>query len=84
MGGSGSGKSTLMNMLGCLDSPTSGKYILNGQDVSRLDDDALAAAGISSGTIRLSIGLEDATDLVADLKQALRAAEKAIGAGAGA
>ena len=31
-----------MNMLGCLDSPTSGKYILNGQDVSRLDDDALA------------------------------------------
>ena len=42
MGPSGSGKSTLMNMLGCLDSPSSGKYILNGQDVSRLDDDALA------------------------------------------
>ena len=42
MGPSGSGKSTLMNMLGCLDSPTSGKYILNGQNVSRLDDDALA------------------------------------------
>jgi putative ABC transport system ATP-binding protein len=42
MGPSGSGKSTLMNMLGCLDSPTFGKYILNGQDVSRLDDDALA------------------------------------------
>ena len=42
MGPSGSGKSTLMNMLGCLDSPTSGSYILNGQDVSRLVDDALA------------------------------------------
>ena len=43
MGPSGSGKSTLMNMLGCLDSPTSGTYILNDQDVSRLEDDALAA-----------------------------------------
>ena len=42
MGPSGSGKSTLMNMLGCLDSPTSGTYALNGQDVSRLEDDALA------------------------------------------
>lgn len=42
MGPSGSGKSTLMNMLGCLDSPTSGSYVLNGQDVSRLEDDALA------------------------------------------
>ena len=42
MGPSGSGKSTLMNMLGCLDSPTSGSYMLNGQDVSRLEDDALA------------------------------------------
>ena len=42
MGPSGSGKSTLMNILGCLDSPTSGSYILNGQDVSRLADDALA------------------------------------------
>lgn len=42
MGPSGSGKSTLMNMLGCLDTPTSGKYILNEQDVSRLEDDQLA------------------------------------------
>ncbi len=42
MGPSGSGKSTLMYMLGCLDSPTSGSYMLNGQDVSRLEDDALA------------------------------------------
>jgi putative ABC transport system ATP-binding protein len=42
MGPSGSGKSTLMNILGCLDSPTAGKYILNGQDVSKMADDALA------------------------------------------
>ncbi len=42
MGPSGSGKSTLMNILGCLDSPTGGKYILNGQDVSRMADDDLA------------------------------------------
>lgn len=42
MGPSGSGKSTLMNILGCLDSPTGGKYILNGSDVSRMADDDLA------------------------------------------
>ncbi|MBS1639429.1 MAG: ABC transporter ATP-binding protein [Bacteroidetes bacterium] len=42
MGPSGSGKSTLMNILGCLDSPTGGQYILNGQDVSKMSDDALA------------------------------------------
>ena len=39
IGQSGSGKSTLMNMLGCLDTPTSGTYFLNGQDVSTLTDD---------------------------------------------
>jgi putative ABC transport system ATP-binding protein len=43
MGPSGSGKSTLMNILGCLDSPTGGQYILNGKDVSRMPDDDLAA-----------------------------------------
>lgn len=42
MGPSGSGKSTLMNILGCLDSPTSGTYILNGKDVSKTSDNELA------------------------------------------
>lgn len=42
MGPSGSGKSTLMNILGCLDTPTSGDYFLNGKNVSEMDDDELA------------------------------------------
>lgn len=42
MGPSGSGKSTLMNILGCLDTPTNGSYILNGTEVSKMTDDALA------------------------------------------
>ncbi len=42
MGPSGSGKSTLMNILGCLDSPSGGTYVLNGKDVSRMEDDQLA------------------------------------------
>ncbi len=42
MGPSGSGKSTLMNILGCLDTPTKGQYILNGTDVSKMEDDRLA------------------------------------------
>lgn len=42
MGSSGSGKSTLMNLLGCLDTPSAGKYILNGKDVSRMPDNDLA------------------------------------------
>ncbi len=43
MGPSGSGKSTLMNLIGCLDSPSSGTYVLNGREVSRMDDNELAA-----------------------------------------
>ena len=43
MGPSGSGKSTLMNLIGCLDTPTAGSYILNGKEVARMTDDELAA-----------------------------------------
>ncbi|MDO6459584.1 MacB family efflux pump subunit [Granulosicoccaceae sp. 1_MG-2023] len=43
IGASGSGKSTLMNILGCLDKPSRGRYFINGQDTSSMDDDALAA-----------------------------------------
>jgi len=43
MGPSGSGKSTLMNIVGCLDSPSSGSYRLNGREIARMDDDDLAA-----------------------------------------
>src|SRR5439155_20017673 len=42
MGPSGSGKSTLMNLIGCLDTATSGRYVLNGREVETLDDNALA------------------------------------------
>ena len=43
MGASGSGKTTLMNILGCLDRPTSGEYMMDGKDINKLDDDALAS-----------------------------------------
>src|SRR5687768_1419046 len=42
MGASGSGKSTLMNIIGCLDKPTHGQYLLGGDDVSAMDDDTLS------------------------------------------
>ncbi len=58
MGPSGSGKSTLLNMIGCLDRPTRGTYQLAGEDVSRLDDDALSAIrGLQIGFIFQSYNL---------------------------
>ena len=49
VGHSGSGKSTLMNMLGCLDTPTSGKYVLDGQDVASVRRTAAESCGGKSG-----------------------------------
>ena len=71
MGASGSGKSTAMNILGCLDRPTSGSYRLNGTAVEQLDDDALAdvcnvsglcVSAVSSAATGHSDGQRDAPD----------------------
>ena len=48
MGPSGSGKSTLLNVIGLLDRPSEGQYVLDGRETTGLDDDALAASGSSS------------------------------------
>src|SRR5690349_5733131 len=58
MGASGCGKSTMLNLLGCLDRPTAGNYLLGGQNVSHMDDDALSAVrGMRLGFIFQSYNL---------------------------
>ena len=60
MGPSGSGKSTLMNMLGCLDTPSSGRYEFNGRDVSSMTDDELAArVGVDRQYVPVMRGARD-------------------------
>ena len=85
MGPSGSGKSTLMNMLGCLDTPTSGTYFFNGQNVSEMDDDDLAAQirHVAPGEVAHPLGLlggEGADGVVATLTAEVQIVEQFLAA----
>jgi len=76
IGQSGSGKSTLMNILGCLDSPSGGQYLLDGKDISKFDSDALAKLrrdkfGSNSAQICLNLTRADGCVFDADGKFAV-------------
>src|SRR5690625_1998151 len=74
MSPSGSGKSTLMNMIGCLDTPTSGEYILNGHRVSELDDSELAQVRNKEiGFVFQTFNLLPRTDCLSNVEQIGRA-----------
>jgi putative ABC transport system ATP-binding protein len=69
MGPSGSGKSTLLNMIGCLDRPTNGNYLLGGQEVSSLDDDQLSTIrGAYIGFIFQSFNLIDQLNVIENIE----------------
>ena len=69
MGSSGSGKSTFMNVLGCLDQPTGGRYLIEGEEVSRLDRNALAAIrNLKIGFVFQQFNLLDRVDAVANVE----------------
>lgn len=73
MGSSGSGKSTMLQILGCLDRPTSGTYRLNGREVSQLDDDALSDVRLSYlGFVFQSFNLIDELNVYENIELPLR------------